>query len=217
MKHDYGIYLVTDPAQCGTCGVVDTVREAVAGGVRTVQIRAKTMTAAALLEQIVAVADAVAGQATILVNDRVDAYLAARVQGAAVQGVHIGQDDLPAAAVRAMIGPDAILGLTANTPAHLDAAHALASGTVDYFGVGAIRATATKPDHPDALGADGFAALARTTELPCVAIGGIQATDVAALRAGGASGVAVVSAICAADEPQRAARELTTQWQGEQP
>lgn len=214
MSDAYDLYLVTDTAQCGDRGVVETVRQAVAGGVRTVQVRDKTADAAALLAQILAVADAVGENATVLVDDRVDVYLAARMRGASVHGVHIGQDDLPPAETRALIGPDAVLGLTANTRAHFDAADALPAGTVDYLGVGVIRATATKPDHPDALGIDGFARLARSTALPCVAIGGIESADVGALRAADAAGVAVVSAICAADDPFEAARALTESWTG---
>lgn len=213
---NYGIYLVTDAAQCGARGVVETARQAVAGGVRIVQVRDKTMPAAELLMQLVAVADAVGHQARVLVNDRVDVYLAARAEGASVHGLHVGQQDLPPAVVREMIGPDAILGLTANRPAHFEAAHALPPGTVDYFGVGAIHATATKPDHPAPLGLEGFAALAKDTTLPCVAIGGVGPADVSSLRSCGAAGVAVVSAICAAGKPEQAARDLTRRWRGVQ-
>lgn len=214
MNEDFGIYLVTDSARCGERGLVETARQAVAGGVRSVQVRDKTTDAAALLAQLMAVADAVGQNASVLVNDRVDVYLAARARGASVHGVHIGQDDLPPAETRALLGPEAVLGLTANTRAHFDAAEALPAGTVDYLGVGVIRATSTKPDHPEALGVDGFAGLARSTTLPCVAIGGIEPADVGDLCAAGAAGVAVVSAICASDEPFEAARSLTQEWTG---
>jgi thiamine-phosphate diphosphorylase len=214
MNRDFGVYLVTDTAQCGHRGVVETVRQAVAGGVCTVQVRDKTAGATDLLALLMAVADAVGARARVLVNDRVDVYLAARNRGAPVHGVHIGQDDWPPVEARALIGPDAILGLTANTRAHFDAADALPTGTVDYLGVGVIRATTTKPDHPEALGVGGFARLGRTTALPCVAIGGIDAADVGDLRGRGAAGVAVVSAICASDDPFAAARMLTREWIG---
>lgn len=212
MMKDIGVYLVTNTAQCGARGVVDTVCQAVAGGVRMVQIRDKQADAADLLARVVAVAAAVGDTATILVDDRVDVYLAARGQGAAVHGVHVGQRDVPVAAVRAMVGADAIVGLTANTPAHLDALHALPPGTVDYLGVGVIRATRTKPGHPPVLGRQGFARLAAATTLPCVAIGGVGAADVAALRRAGAAGVAVVSAICAATDAAAATNKLHDQW-----
>src|SRR5699024_5444249 len=138
MNDDMGIYLVTDTAQCGERGVVATAQQAVAAGVRTVQVRDKSADAADLLALVLAVADAVGDRATVLVDDRVDIFLAARGQGAAVHGVHVGQRDVPVVAVRAMVGPDVIVGLTANTLVHLDAVHGLSAGTVDYLGVGVI-------------------------------------------------------------------------------
>lgn len=207
-----GIYLVTDTAQCGARGVTETVRAAVAGGIRTVQIREKHAPAADFYALVLAVADAVGDQALLLVDDRVDIYLAARAAGAAVHGVHVGQSDLPAAAVRQLVGPDAVVGLTANTAGHLAALRTLPADTVDYLGAGVIRPTNTKPDHPAPLGIGGFRAFTAASPLPCVAIGGIHAADVAPLRAAGASGVAVVSAVCAATDPHRAAGELVAAW-----
>ncbi|MBD8044765.1 thiamine phosphate synthase [Arthrobacter sp. Sa2BUA2] len=207
-----GIYLVTDTAQCGARGVVETVRAAVAGGIRTVQIREKHASAADFFALVLAVAEAVGDQALVLVDDRVDVYLAARAAGARVHGVHVGQSDLPVAAVRAITGPDAVVGLTANTAAHLDAVRALTPGTVDYLGAGVIHPTSTKPDHPVPLGVDGFQAFTASSPVPCVAIGGIELTDIPALRAAGASGAAVVSAICTAADPLRSARELVAAW-----
>ncbi|BBE22627.1 hypothetical protein MN0502_15100 [Arthrobacter sp. MN05-02] len=148
----------------------------------------------------------------VLVDDRVDVYLAARELGASVDGVHVGQSDLPPDVVRRIVGPDAVIGLSAATPGELSVAHALPAGTVDYLGVGAVHATATKPDHPAPLGVDGFAALAAGSDLPCVAIGGITTADAAALRGAGAAGMAVVSAICAAADPAASARELAKAW-----
>ncbi len=207
-----GIYLVTDTQLCGSRGVVETVRAAVAGGVRVVQIREKTASTADLYQLVLQTADAVGRAATVLVDDRIDVFLAARAEGAAVHGVHVGQSDLPVERVRALVGPDAVVGLTANTPDHLEVLHALPPGTVDYLGVGVIRPTATKPDHPVPLGVDGFGRIAAATALPCVAIGGIESPDVDALRAAGAAGIAVVSAICASDDPERSAKELVAQW-----
>lgn len=208
-----GIYLVTNTAQCGARGVVETVRAAVAGGVETVQIREKDAPAADFHALVLAVAAAVGNRATVLVDDRVDIYLAARAAGAAVHGVHVGQHDLPVELVRTLVGPDAVVGLTANAPAHLDALRSLPPGTVDYLGTGVIRPTRTKADHPRPLGVDGFAAFAARAPLPVVAIGGIGQDDVAALRAVGATGAAVVSAICTAADPRQAAADLVRAWQ----
>ncbi|MCC3275418.1 MULTISPECIES: thiamine phosphate synthase [unclassified Arthrobacter] len=207
-----GIYLVTDTLLCGARGVTETVRAAVAGGIRTVQVREKQASAADFYQLVLAVASAIGDRALVLVDDRVDIYLAARTAGAEVHGVHVGQSDLPAGAVRRLVGPDAVVGLTANTERHLAAVGALPAGTVDYLGAGVIRPTSTKPDHPEPLGISGFQSFAASSPLPCVAIGGIQPADVVALRAAGASGIAVVSAVCAAVDPRRAAEELVAAW-----
>ncbi|MEZ3158984.1 bifunctional hydroxymethylpyrimidine kinase/phosphomethylpyrimidine kinase [Microbacterium sp. BWT-B31] len=212
MIADLSVYLVTDPALCGARGVIDTVRRAVDGGVRVVQLRDKKATDAATVEQLIALSRVIEGRALLVVDDRVEAAVAARARGARVDGVHLGQGDASARHARDVLGPDALIGLTANTPEHLDAVRALAPGTVDYLGVGVIRPTRTKPDHPPALGVDGFRDLVATTALPCVAIGGIGIDDVERLRDAGAAGVAVVSAICAADDPGATAAEFARRW-----
>lgn len=206
------VYLVTDTQLCGRRSVVETARAAVAAGVRTVQVRDKHASASELYGLVLDVADAVGDQASVLVNDRVDVFLAARAAGAAVRGVHIGQSDLPPAQVRAITGAEAIIGLTADTPEHLEQLHRLPTGTVDYLGVGAIRPTSTKPDHPIPLGIMGFELVAGAAPVPCVAIGGVALDDVAALRRAGAAGVAVVSAICAAPDPGQVARDYVKEW-----
>ncbi|WP_308797296.1 bifunctional hydroxymethylpyrimidine kinase/phosphomethylpyrimidine kinase [Agromyces silvae] len=207
-RADLSLYLVTDAALCGPRGVVAVVAEAVAGGVTAVQLRDKTASDAELLRQLEALADVIDGRAMLVVNDRLDVAVAARARGIRVDGVHLGQGDAAVAAAREALGPSAVVGLTANTVAHLEAVERMPRSTVDYVGVGVIRPTATKADHPPALGIDGFAALAAVSPVPCVAIGGVQVPDVPALRAAGAAGIAVVSAICAAAEPREAAAEF---------
>ena len=209
---DLTLYLVTDIALCGARGVVETVRQAVEGGVTCVQVRAKDLSAAECLALLIEVADSVGDLVPVIVDDRVDVYLAARLCGAAVHGVHVGQSDLPVESVRALVGHEAIVGWSANTVEHLDVAGTLPPGTVDYLGVGVIRATTTKPDHPTPLGVEGFERLRRLTTLPCVAIGGIHEGDLAALRRAGAAGAAVVSALCAAEDPRAAAVSLRREW-----
>ncbi|RDH96933.1 thiamine-phosphate pyrophosphorylase [Curtobacterium sp. AG1037] len=214
MTADVGVYLVTDPVLCDRhgLGVLAVVRAAVHGGVRIVQVRDKTASARDLLALTAAVADAVGDRATVVVDDRLDVALAARHAGHAVAGVHLGQSDVPVTAARALLGADAHVGLTANTPEHLAAVDRLLRGTVDLLGVGVVHPTTTKPDHPPALGHDGFARIAAATDLPCVAIGGVGPDDVAPLRAAGAAGVAVVSGICAAPDPAAAAAALVAAW-----
>jgi len=216
---DLGVYLVTDGMLCDRhgVGVLGVVRRAVDAGVRIVQVRDKDASARDLLALSAAVADAVGERATVVVDDRLDVALAARHAGHRVAGVHLGQSDVPVEVARALLGPDAHVGLTANTPEHLAAVARLPRGTVDLLGVGVVHPTSTKPDHPPALGHDGFAALAAATALPCVAIGGVTLDDVPALRARGAAGVAVVSGICAAVDPGAAAAAYLDAWSGPAP
>jgi hydroxymethylpyrimidine kinase/phosphomethylpyrimidine kinase/thiamine-phosphate diphosphorylase len=223
---DLSVYLVTDPALCGERGVPAAVAAAVAGGATAVQIRDKHASAAELLATVTAAADAIDAHAAahpsaprplLLVDDRVDVVLAALARGVRVDGVHVGQSDVPADLVRGMLdaaSPDRrlVVGLTANTPAHVEAVRALPAGTVDYLGVGVIRPTSTKPDHPAPLGHDGFGIIAGLSPVPCVAIGGVDVRDVEAVAAAGGAGTAVVSAICAAEDPQATTRELVTAW-----
>ncbi|KTR43094.1 thiamine-phosphate diphosphorylase [Curtobacterium oceanosedimentum] len=216
---DLGVYLVTDPVLVDRHGrgVLGVVRAAVDAGVRLVQVRDKQAPVRDLLALTAAVADAVGDRATVVVDDRTDVALAARRAGHRVAGVHLGQSDLPVAAARALLGPDAHVGLTANTPEHLDALAELPRGTVDLLGVGAVHPTATKPDHPPALGVDGVARIARAARplgVPFVATGGVTLDDVAPLRAAGAAGVAVVSGICAAADPHAAAAAYVRAWSG---
>lgn len=212
MSLDLSLYLVTDAELCGARGVVPVVREAVAGGVSIVQLRDKNATDAEIADQLVELSRAIDGRALLVVNDRLDAALEARVRGARVDGIHLGQSDVGVERARELLGPDALIGLTANTPAHFDAVHRLPVGTVDYLGVGVIRPTTTKPDHPPALGIDGFRRLAASSSIPSVAIGGVGLDDVEQLRDAGAAGVAVVSALCAAEDPRAAARDFLRRW-----
>ncbi|WP_411734510.1 thiamine phosphate synthase [Paeniglutamicibacter sp.] len=215
-----GIYLVADSASTAGRPLAEIVKAAVDGGITTVQLRCKDLAAAHFLDIVLGCARHTAGRAQLLVNDRVDVFLAARAAGADVQGVHIGQSDLPASLVRGLIGPDAVLGLSAATDAQIEAANRLQSsspGTIDYLGVGAVHATPTKKDHPEPLGHAGLARAVGLSGLPVIAIGGIDAADVAPLARTGAAGVAVVRAICAAEDPRAAATNLRSLWEGTKP
>lgn len=213
-----GIYLVLDADVCRGAGhrPQDVAAAAVSAGAGAVQVRAKHHGTRALLDLTLRVADAVAGRVPLLVDDRTDVVLAARARGARVDGVHVGQRDLPAADARELLGPDAVVGLSAATPAQI--ADALAAGAADHLGVGAFRATTTKHDAPPPLGAGGLAALVALAGaeggpgLPVVAIGGLGAADALAVRRAGAGALAVVSAVCAAPDPGAAARELVAAW-----
>ncbi|WP_433677513.1 thiamine phosphate synthase [Microbacterium gorillae] len=206
-----GIYLVTTEPPAGT-SLLDVIDAAVDAGVETVQLRAKQSATRDFLDLTAAASDVIRGRARLLINDRVDIVLAARASGIHVDGAHLGQSDLPPAIARTLLGDESVLGLTADTRAHLAALDGEPSSAVDYLGVGAIHPTSTKPDHPRPLGVSGFAEFAESAPLPCVAIGGITVADVAALRRAGAAAIAVASAICAATDPGRAAADLVSAW-----
>lgn len=211
---DLAVYLVTDSRQLLEAGhdPVEAVRAAVAGGVSAVQVRDKHADARDALAFVLALSASLPASVALFVNDRVDVFLAARARGARVSGVHVGQGDLPAADVRAMIGPDAVIGLTTSTPAEVAdaAAH---PARIGYLGVGAVHATSSKADAPPVIGVEGVGRLARAASVPAVAIGGITEGDLPALRAAGLAGAAVVSAICAAPDPRAAARRLAAAWE----
>lgn len=213
MSTDLSLYLVTDARSARSAGhdLVELVRGAARGGVTAVQVREKDAPASAFLETVLRVADVLPAGVALLVNDRVDVFLAARAAGARVAGVHVGQSDLPVEAVRNLVGPDAVLGLSASTPEQLRRA-AASPARVDYVGIGAVHATTTKADAPEPLGLDRFAGLVAASALPAVGIGGVTRADLPAMRAAGAAGAAVVSAICSAPDPAAAARELRSAW-----
>lgn len=209
---DLSLYLVTDESQCRSRGrdVLHTVEAAVDGGVTCVQLRAKSVDDGPFLTQVQSVAEAVGDRVPVIVNDRVDVFLAARDLGARVAGVHLGRLDLPAGIARRLIGEDAYLGLSAATPGELYDAQE--QGACDHVSIGVVHDTATKADAPKSLGIDGVARMSALTHLPTVAIGGITVDDLPALRAGGLDGGAVVSAICTAEDPTRAAAALRAAW-----
>ena len=196
---DLSVYLITDPLLCAGRGLVETALGAVRGGASVVQLRDKHASDAVLIEQGRALKQALTGTgALLIVNDRIHVALAI-----GADGVHVGQSDAAAATARAALGPDAIVGLSIQTPAH---AETLDPEIIDYVGVGPVFATDTKPDHAAPLGLDGLARVCAASALPAVAIGGLKPEHVAAVFAAGAQGLAVVSAICAAADPEAAAR-----------
>ncbi len=197
------VYFVTDPD--APASVPDQVRAAVAAGVTIVQLRDKHASDAQMIAQARELQPITrASGARLVINDRID--VAVQV---AADGLHVGQGDGDIAAIRARIGPDMLLGLSVETLAQLVA---IPADTVDYLGVGPLRATATKPDAAQPLGFDGLARIIAATPLPCVAIGGVKPGDLAAIRQAGAAGVAVVSAISRAADMQAAARALIAEW-----
>lgn len=186
---DYSIYLVTDDGCLQGRALLDCVREALEDGVTLVQYRAKTASSAEMYAealQLKALCDSF--KVPLIINDRLDIAMAV---GAA--GVHLGQDDLPCAVARRILGEEYLIGVSAHNPTEAKAA--LQSGA-DYLGCGAVFGTATKADVKK-LGTDGLAAICREKGLPVVGIGGVTADNYREVRAAGADGAAIVSGILA--------------------
>ncbi|RAR57388.1 thiamine-phosphate pyrophosphorylase [Onishia taeanensis] len=195
---DLSLYLVTDAALCAKAGLIDTVLAAVRGGVTMVQLRNKTASDAELIVQARRLMAALHGTGVpLIINDRLDVAIAA-----GADGLHIGQGDGDVAEARRQLGPDAILGLSVENSIQLAA---LDPQGLDYLGIGPVFATASKQDHAPPLGLEGLTELAASSPLPTVAIGGLNASHVEAIRQSGANGLAVISAICGQPDPQAAA------------
>lgn len=196
------LYVITDPG--APLPVADQVRAAVAGGASVIQIRDKDAPDADLAALVAALLPATrAAGATLIVNDRVDVAIAT-----GADGLHVGQGDGDIAAIRRRLPPGMILGLSIEREAQ---ARCIPPG-IDYIGAGPVRATATKPDHAAPVGFDGLARIIRAAGLPAYAIGGLKAGDAAAVRAAGAAGMAVVSAVTRAPDPVAATRALVMEW-----
>ncbi|MFW6005708.1 MAG: thiamine phosphate synthase [Desulfonatronovibrionaceae bacterium] len=198
---DYSLYLVTDQDLCRGRDLVDTVMEAVAGGVTAVQIREKNASARAFFQLALALKKRLAKQdVPLIINDRVDVAVAADADG-----VHVGQTDLPAAQVREMIGPDKILGISINTFEQMEEA---ARNQVDYLSLSPVFPTPTKTDTTEPFGISGLKKARTLTRLPLITIGGVNLENIHEIMSTGLDGVALVSAICSADSPEQAARTL---------
>ena len=189
---DYSIYLLTDDECLKGRPLLPSVEEALQGGVTLVQYRSKFKDGGPMYEEALALkALCDRYDVPLIINDRVDVALAV---GAA--GVHVGQDDLPCAVVRALTGADFVIGVSAHNPE--EARHAIAAGA-DYLGCGAVFGTATKPGVAK-LGLANLRAIRRVATKPMVGIGGVKADNYGEVLATGADGAAIISGILGADE-----------------
>lgn len=200
---ELGTYLVTGATLSEGRSTPEIVAAAVDGGIDAVQVREKHRPAR---EQL-AVARTVrplteAAGVTLIVNDRVDV---ARAAGA--DGVHLGDEDLPVGVAREQLGPEAIIGRSVST---VPDARAAERAGADYLGVGTIYQTDSKDvdDAESGLGLERVRAIDRATELPFVGIGGVTVENAGDVVAAGADGVAVISAITRAQNPETATRQL---------
>jgi len=207
MATDYSLYLVADAEYAAGRDLAGLVVEAVDGGVTIVQLRAKFLASGAFAGLGLEIAGRLAAKGIpLLINDRVDIALAC---GAA--GVHLGQEDMPVALARRLLGPEAVIGVSVNTAG--EAGRAEREGA-DYVGAGPAYATATKKTPLPVLGPEGIGLIKHGVGLPVVAIGGIGAANAAEIARAGADGIAVVSAILGAPDAKQAALALKRAFKG---
>ncbi len=191
---------IAGPPMVEVSALVEACRAAARGGATAVQVRVKGAPAAELLRVTEAVCAAVS--IPVYVNDRADVALAARAHG-----VHLGPDDVPPDEIRTLAPSPFRIGISVGSATEADAA---LQADVDYWSIGPIFATATKPDAGPPIGASGFRKLAARApaDLPVIAIGGITATNMAEVLEAGATGVAVSRAVFSAGDTERATRAL---------
>lgn len=202
---DLRLYGIIDPARTGGRDPVELVRQAVAGGATLIQYRDKHAEGRRFVDIARALKAALDGtDVPLLINDRVDIALAA-----GADGVHLGQEDIHPNDARALLGPHAIIGLTLKTPEQADA---MVHMPVDYGCIGGVFATASKNNPTPPIGLDGLHTIvtrARSVSRgPVGAIAGIDATNAEAVIAAGADGIAVISALFMAPDPQTEASRL---------
>lgn len=223
-KLNISAYLVLGPEN--TCGrsVGEVVLAAVRAGFTCVQVRSKECSARELISCVAEAAEAIAkagksDEVALLVDDRLDVALAARMQGVKVDGVHVGQSDIPVEVCRALLGEDAIVGLSARAHEMRDYIRTADLSFVDYLGVGPLHETSTKPDcgmddegRVITRSLEDLADLVQVSPLPIVVGGGVKLADIKALEKTGVAGFFVVSAVCGASDPFGAACELVSAW-----
>lgn len=198
---DYSLYLVTDRSLAGGRSLSEIVTAAVSGGTSCVQLREKNCSTREFIHEARLLLELLKPKGIpLIINDRVDVALAV-----GAEGVHLGQSDMDIKDARRLLGDDIIIGISAESIA--DAIKAEQDGA-DYIGISPVFATDTKTDTARPLGLAGIAEIRKAVSLPLVGIGGINISNCADVITAGADGIAVVSAIVAAQCPETAARNL---------
>ena len=194
------LHVITDEVLQSRFTHAELAQRAAEGGADAIQYREKRpLTTRELVEAATAAGQAIGGSgASLIVNDRVD------VAAVAAADVHLGWDDLEPCAARSLLGAEAVIGGTANSS---EEALRVAAEPVDYVGVGPVYGTTSKGDRAaPRMGLERLAEIAAAVPKPVIAIGGIQAENVAEVMAAGAHGIAVLSAVVCRDDPAAAAR-----------
>lgn len=200
----WDVYLVTDRSFSRGRTTFEIVEAAVRGGVSVVQLREKELETGDFYQEGLAIRYCLkAAGVPLIINDRIDIALALDADG-----VHLGRSDMPADVARRLLGPDKIIGLSVNEPAHV--VEDVVS-LVNYLAISPLFFTATKTDITTPWGLEGLRKARTMTDLPLVAIGSIKRENAREVIQAGADSVAVVSAITAADDPERATKDLVKQ------
>jgi thiamine-phosphate pyrophosphorylase len=193
--------LVTDRSLCGGRPLEEIVIQALKGGISFVQLREKEMSTRSFVEEAGRIKELLEPyKVPLIINDRVDVAVAC-----GAEGVHIGQEDMPYEVVRKIMGEKAIIGLSVETWEDVVASQKL---DVSYVGISPVFATPTKTDTKGAWGLEGLARIRAFSRHPLVAIGGINESNVREIVVAGVECIAVVSAICAAPDPEAVASRL---------
>jgi thiamine-phosphate pyrophosphorylase len=221
---DISAYLVVGPENTKGRPVGTIIKDAIEAGFTCVQIRSKVASAIELI-QLTRQASEVIAQAgksdevALLVNDRLDVILAARKQGIKVDGIHVGQSDIPVDVCREYLGEDSIVGVSARTHELFEYIKTVDFSQIDYFGAGPLHETKTKPDCGLDLDGkivtrslDDISELAKISPIPVVIGGGVKLVDIPPLEETGVDGFFVVSAVTEADDPKLEATNLVKAW-----
>jgi thiamine-phosphate pyrophosphorylase len=196
-----GIYLVTGQSLCSPRPVEEIILQAIDGGIAYIQLREKDVSTRSFVQEAKRIKKLLSPyKIPLIINDRIDVALAC-----GADGVHIGQEDMPYAIARKLMGKKAIIGLSVEDWTDVEESQKL---DVDYIGVSPVFPTPTKTDTKGAWGLAGLAKIKAFSRHPLVAIGGINESNAADVIAAGADCIAVVSAICAASDPTTATRNL---------
>ena len=202
---DLSLYLVTDKSD-DVEKFLNTIEEAIKGGVTVVQIREKTAETLDFYNLALKVKEITSKyNVPLIINDRVDVALAIDADG-----VHVGQSDMPCDVTRKLIGENKILGVSAAT---VEEAQKAQKDGADYIGTGAVFPTATKGDAPSITKQD-LKDVVESIEIPVVAIGGITLENASQLIDTGIAGLSVVSAIMSAENPKKASQDLLNIFNG---
>jgi len=198
---DYSLCLVTDRGLSRGRTTIQIVEAALCGGVTCIQLREKTCSTREFITQALSIKDHLKRHnVPLIINDRVDI-----AQAVNADGVHLGQSDMPIEMAKTILKDSMIIGISAESLE--DAVQAEKNGA-DYIGVSPIYATPTKTDAASPLGLEGLREIRKSVKIPLVGIGGLNRGNAGEVINNGGDGVAVVSAIVAADDPEKAAREL---------